>query len=385
MRQFQSVCSIMAVASLWGGISVAQADTATQPATSQPASEIALVRVGPTVITQADFNADSFGRPLQQVQAMKSEFLQGQITRCLFLLYVKDHPDLINETALEHKLDPVYKLEHVKNRAELEAKLKAENRLHKLQDFLDRNRILMGRAALIKRAEDKIKDADYLRKMFDSDPTAFNGTRVKVRHILIAVHSYAKPEERKALRAKAQQLRDDVVSGRRTWEQCIDESDDASTKVIGGDTGYISRHLMRPETFSAAAFALKPGETSDIVETPLGFHVLQVLDISKGDLSFDQAKESVRRWALRKPLYDADVEARAKYKVVVLREPDLPPPPPPRPTRPALSRKHVGGAQPQVGRATNPAGHPAAKAAPRQRQLARPSRTTATRPATNGK
>ncbi|GAB4130562.1 MAG: peptidylprolyl isomerase [Ignavibacteriales bacterium] len=54
-------------------------------------------------------------------------------------------------------------------------------------------------------------------------------------------------------------------------------SDDPGSKNQGGDLGTVKRGVFYPE-FEAAAYSLKPGETSAVVESPVGFHVIQLLE-----------------------------------------------------------------------------------------------------------
>jgi peptidyl-prolyl cis-trans isomerase SurA len=54
-------------------------------------------------------------------------------------------------------------------------------------------------------------------------------------------------------------------------------SEDPGSAKKGGELGMFKRGEMRPE-FEAAAFRLKPGETSDIVETEDGFHIIQMIE-----------------------------------------------------------------------------------------------------------
>ncbi|MFZ4521412.1 MAG: peptidylprolyl isomerase [Bacteroidales bacterium] len=54
-------------------------------------------------------------------------------------------------------------------------------------------------------------------------------------------------------------------------------SEDPGSSKQGGELGMFKRGTMRPE-FEAAAFRLKPGEVSDVVETEDGFHLIQMIE-----------------------------------------------------------------------------------------------------------
>lgn len=100
--------------------------------------------------------------------------------------------------------------------------------------------------------------------------------RVKARHILISVLNKPKDEIPK-LKAKAEDILKQIKAGGDFAKLAEQNSDDKSNASKGGDLGWVSRGQMVPE-FEKATFALNKGQTSDVVTTNYGFHVVQALD-----------------------------------------------------------------------------------------------------------
>ncbi|MEO8088173.1 MAG: peptidylprolyl isomerase [Bacteroidota bacterium] len=84
-------------------------------------------------------------------------------------------------------------------------------------------------------------------------------------------------EEKKTVKAKLEEYRQAIVGGGDFAVYAALYSEDNSTAKKGGDLGLFERGMMVPE-FEAAAFNLKPGEVSQVVETKFGFHILQLIE-----------------------------------------------------------------------------------------------------------
>jgi len=103
------------------------------------------------------------------------------------------------------------------------------------------------------------------------------GERVRASHILIAVPENADAAAREAARAKATEILNQVKGGADFAELAKQYSQDPGSGPRGGDLDYFERGQM-VGPFEEAAFALAPGQTSELVETRFGYHIIKVVD-----------------------------------------------------------------------------------------------------------
>ncbi len=83
--------------------------------------------------------------------------------------------------------------------------------------------------------------------------------------------------DKKTFRNKIEAILDSIKNGGNFSEFAKRYSEDAATASDGGDLGFVKRGLFFKE-FEEAVFTLKEGEISDVIETPLGYHVVQLLN-----------------------------------------------------------------------------------------------------------
>ncbi|MBI2962441.1 MAG: SurA N-terminal domain-containing protein [Deltaproteobacteria bacterium] len=98
---------------------------------------------------------------------------------------------------------------------------------------------------------------------------------VHVRHVLFALPEGADAKARDEGRNRAKAVLERLRKGEDFAAVARELSDDKATSEKGGDLGFIARGRAE-ETFENAAFALQPGELSDVVETRYGLHVVKV-------------------------------------------------------------------------------------------------------------
>ena len=99
--------------------------------------------------------------------------------------------------------------------------------------------------------------------------------QVKVRHILIAVPAGSDSKADSAAKAKAEDLLKQIKGGANFADLASKNSDDPGSKTQGGELGWLDRGRTVPE-FDKVAFSLNAGQTSDLVKTQFGYHILQV-------------------------------------------------------------------------------------------------------------
>jgi peptidyl-prolyl cis-trans isomerase C len=123
-----------------------------------------------------------------------------------------------------------------------------------------------------------VSDADVQKAYADNKK---DYEQVKARHILIAPKGSpaAQPGKKEMTddeaKAKAEDLRKQLVAGANFEELAKKESDDTGSGSRGGDLGSFGHGQMVPE-FEAAAFAAKVGEITPVVKTQFGYHIIKV-------------------------------------------------------------------------------------------------------------
>jgi peptidyl-prolyl cis-trans isomerase C len=116
-----------------------------------------------------------------------------------------------------------------------------------------------------------------VREFYDKNPEKFKQDEaVRASHILFRVDENADPAAKKKALDEAQAVLKQARAGADFAELAKKHSADGSAQQ-GGDLNFFTKGQMVP-AFDQAAFAMKPGEISDIVTTQFGYHIIKVTD-----------------------------------------------------------------------------------------------------------
>jgi peptidyl-prolyl cis-trans isomerase D len=98
--------------------------------------------------------------------------------------------------------------------------------------------------------------------------------QVKTRHILISVPAGADAKTDAAAKAKAEDLLKQIKAGGNFADLASKNSDDPGSKTQGGELPMYPTSGLDP-AYAKAAMALNPGQTSDVVKSQFGYHIIQ--------------------------------------------------------------------------------------------------------------
>ncbi|MEO8727438.1 MAG: peptidyl-prolyl cis-trans isomerase, partial [Acidobacteriaceae bacterium] len=140
-----------------------------------------------------------------------------------------------------------------------------------------------------------------VQSYYDSHKQQFQiPERVKVSHILISPKPGpdGKPNDA-AAKAKADDILKQIKAGGNFAELAEKNSDDPGSAKQGGSLGFITKGMTVPE-FEKAAFALNPGQVSDVVHSSFGYHIIRSDGKEPAHAqSFDEVKAQIEPMLLK--------------------------------------------------------------------------------------
>jgi peptidyl-prolyl cis-trans isomerase C len=185
-------------------------------------------------------------------------------------------------------------------RAELEASLKTKGKtiadlvreMNYTEAKLSEELVVRERARLWHEALSKQVSDDALRKYHDFHREMFDGAVIRVSHIVVKAEK--DQAARQAAWQRIHQAKQELIQGTPFADVARKYSQDPTAQQ-GGDMGYFPPRSHDPDPFIRTASSLKRGQTSDVVQTEYGFHLIQITDRKDGTpTTLEKLKDTVR-------------------------------------------------------------------------------------------
>lgn len=267
------------------------------------------------LMASAQGRLSSAGKRLSgsQLTEIKKQALENLIDRELLYQESQRQGIKVDEAVINEEIDAL------KKRFPSEAEMKKSLARMKLSETFMRSQFTEERAIqqlIDKEFGEKVTVADKdVKAYYDKSPGFFKQPeQVQARHILIKVDPQADQTARAEARKKLENVQQKLHKGgdfaalAKEFSQCPSGAD-------GGNLGPFKRgEMVKP--FEEAAFALKPGEVSDIVETKFGYHLIEVTDKQpETTIPFEDVKDRLKQY-----LKQEKIEKEVRLYVEKLKE-----------------------------------------------------------------
>ena len=145
----------------------------------------------------------------------------------------------------------------------------------------------------------------------------------RASHILLTVGEGGTAKDKDGARKKAEELLARVRANPNSFAQLAKEnSKDTGSAANGGDLGFFGRGMM-VKPFEDAAFKLKEGEISDVIESDFGFHIIRVTGIKAAQVKpFEQVRAEIEREYRQQQAQKKFAEAAEQFTNTVYEQSD---------------------------------------------------------------
>lgn len=146
----------------------------------------------------------------------------------------------------------------------------------------------------------------------------------RTSHILIQVAAAASADQKKAARAKIDGLLAQLRQNPAAFaELARKHSDDPGSAANGGDLEFSAREGMASKAYADAAFSLKKGEISGVVESEYGLHIIQLTEVRGGSVKpFEAVRAEIETDARKQLAQRQYAEAAERFTNAVYEQSD---------------------------------------------------------------
>ncbi len=283
--------------SIYFGVSLLGASALSLAAETAPARVVALDRivavVNSEVITQLELDdrlrmvtqqLQKQGTPLPPREVLEKQLLERVILERVELQFAQETGVKVDDAQLEKTLQRIAQ-ENQLSLEQFRAALEKDGiDFRKFREEI-RKEVIMAR--LREREVDNritVSDGEVENYLNSRREAQGGGNEFNLAHVLIRVPEQASPEALQKFKAKALQALEELRAG-KDFRQVAASYSDAADALQGGVLGWRPAGQL-PSLFAEALEALNTGETSPVLRSPNGFHILKLLDKRGKDAPF---------------------------------------------------------------------------------------------------
>jgi peptidyl-prolyl cis-trans isomerase C len=252
-----------------------------------------------------------FGKPLtcNQIASVQTEVLESMIRREVLYQFSRKSGIKPDEDAVNKEIQTLR--QQFSNETEYKNELSRRNISEEmLRSRLERNSSIQQYIERQFVSKVKVTDKEMI-EYYGSHMDLFKQPlQIRISHILIQTDPKWEKSRKQEARRKIEQILKNLKKG-QDFAALAKEQSDGPTKANGGDLGYITTGQLDKQ-FESTVFALKSGETTDIIETDYGFHLFKLMDKKPETiLAYENVKEKIQQFLIEeKAKQEAELHAK---------------------------------------------------------------------------
>ena len=256
------------------------------------------------------------GTPLPERAVMERQILDRLILDKAQLQLAKENGIRVEEVQLDRALERIAENNKMSLSAFRAALEKDGVGFEKFRDEV-RQQIQLQRLRE-REVDDRIEVSDGEIDQFLAESMGGSGARSEYNlvHVLVRVPEQASPEQVEQARKKAEQARSESASG-ADFARIAASYSDAPDALKGGSMGWRGEDRL-PEIFAGAVKSLRSGETSPVLRSPGGFHVIKLLERRGAEEGAPVQQTNARHILVR--TNEVVSEADARRRLTEIRE-----------------------------------------------------------------
>ena len=256
--------------------------------------------------------------PLPAADVLEKQILERMINDILLAQYAKETGVRVDDVQLNQAITRIAQQNNFPSLAEFRAKLEADG-----VDFMKFREEIRGEIISTRLREREIEsklvisDGEVDNYLANKAKMGNAGEEFHLAHILVVVPEQASAEKIQAARERAEQALSQLKSG-TDFAQAAAGSSDAKDALKGGDLGWLPGDRI-PPLFANELQNLKPGQTTAVLRSPSGFHILKLVEKRSGNAPVVITQTHARHILIKTSEIVSESEAKSRLMEIKQR------------------------------------------------------------------